>query len=230
MGSTRLRGKVIKRLAGKTVIEHIVERIGKCEELDDVIVATAPSEENIPLINMLSSKGIKIFLGSENNVLDRYIQAGEYYNADVLVRVTGDNPLTCPFCLRKMLQSHLSNKAQYTTMVDLPVGVGSEIVNLNLLRDIQKKNLLDYHKEHVTLFIRENENLYRVNVLEAPLKLREPTIRLTIDTYEDYELMKLLYDNLYKDDHILDVGDVLEYMRQNKELSEINKNVQQKNK
>lgn len=228
MGSTRLRGKVLKRIKDKTIIEHIVERVKKCNKLEEVIVATSLSEENKDLINLLSKKNIKVFLGSENDVLDRYIKAGQYYSADILVRVTGDNPLTCPKCIDQMITSHLKREAQYTVMEDLPLGIGSEIVNLNTLVEIQQMNLLDYHREHVTLFIRENKTKFRTNVLKAPEELKAPDIRLTVDTNEDFEVMKVVYDNLYKEGHIIEVSDALKFLKNNKDIISINKNIEQK--
>jgi spore coat polysaccharide biosynthesis protein SpsF len=227
MGSTRLRGKVLKKIGDKTIIEHIVKRVKKCNKLDEVIVATSLSEENKDLINLLSKKNIKVFLGSENDVLDRYIKAGQYYNADILVRVTGDNPLTCPNCIDKMLTSHLKNEAQYTAMKNLPIGIGSEIVNLNTLLEIQYMDLLDYHREHVTLYIRENEANFRINILRAPIELAAPGVRLTVDTNEDFTVLKELYSALHRDNGIIEVSEVLRFLKNNKETL-VNRNIVQR--
>lgn len=228
MGSTRLKGKVLKTIKDKTIIEHIVERVKRCNELEEVIVATSLSEENKELINILNQKGIKVFLGSENDVLDRYIGAGQLYGADILVRITGDNPLTCPNCISQMISSHLERGAQYTVMENLPLGIGSEIVNLSSLVEIQQMELLDYHREHVTLFIRENETRFKTNILDAPVGLKAPQIRLTVDTNLDFEIVKKVYDQLYKENDIIEVEDVIRYLEDNEQLLLINKNIKQK--
>ncbi|GAA3645933.1 hypothetical protein GCM10022323_05980 [Asaccharospora irregularis DSM 2635] len=228
MGSTRLPGKVLKRLSDKTVIEHIVERLKKCNDLDEVIVATSLSAENKELINLLSKNNIKMFLGSEEDVLDRFVNTGQYYDADILVRVTGDNPLTCPVCIDKMIESHLSKKAHYTTMNNLPLGVGSEIVNMGTLIGIKKRKLECYHKEHVTLYIRENNMEFDTNLIEAPIGYNSPELRLTVDTIEDFELIQNIYRVLYRNNEIINIPEVIEYLKDNHEILNINRNVKQK--
>jgi len=228
MGSTRLKGKALRKIKDKTMIEHIVDRVKKCDKIDQIVVATSLSEENKDLIKLLREKNIEVFLGSEYNVLDRYIRAGQYYRADIVVRVTGDNPLTCPNCIEQMIVSHLKHEAEYTSMEELPLGIGSEIVNLSTLIKILKMNLLDYHREHVTLFIRENKTMFRTNILSAPLELKEPGIRLTVDTKEDFEVITSIYDSLYDKDHIIEVVDALDYLKAKSEILSINKKIVQK--
>lgn len=228
MGSSRLKGKVLKQIKGKAMIKHIVDRIDRCDNIDDIIVATSKSIENKELIDYLRDNKIKYFIGSENNVLNRYVEAGKYYNADIIVRVTGDNPFTCPKSIDRMIESHIENKSEYTTIMNLPIGVGSEVVDLNTLIKIEQMNIDEYHKEHVTLFIKENIDRFKINIISLVDYEDEKQIRLTVDTPEDFEFACKVYNELYDKDNEMKLEDILELIKRKPELLKINKNIVQK--
>lgn len=228
MGSTRLSGKVLRKLQDKTIIEHIVDRVEECKYVDEVVIATPSTDINRPLIELLRDKKINVFSGSEDDVLERYVEAGKKYNADILVRITGDNPLTCPQCIDRMLKMHIENDVQYTTMSGLPLGVGSEIVNFNTLLQVQEEELQNYHREHVTIYIKENHNKYKINILQAPEEFVGESIRLTVDTEEDFEVVEKIYERLYKPGHVIGTRECIEFLNMDKEISMINKHIVQK--
>lgn len=228
MGSTRLKGKVLELVEGKTIIEHIVDRVKESKYVHEVVVATPVNEVNSELINFLSKKRINVYVGSENDVLTRFISTATFYGADLVVRITGDNPLTCIESIDNLLKCHIEQRADYSTIEGLPIGMGSEVVNLSTLLQISKMSLEEYHKEHVTLFLKENPDIFKLNFLKISEDLRYPELRLTVDTIEDLRVIREIYKNLYEEDKIIKTIDVLKYVTENSDVMLLNKDVVQK--
>ena len=212
MGSTRLPGKVMKDICGKKQIQHVIDNISKSKFISDVIVATSVEENNNPLKKYLTEKDIKWYEGDENNVLSRFIEAGETYDAEIVVRVTADNPLCNAECIDRMIESHIQTNSDYTMMKGLPIGIAGEVVNFDTLKnEYMNKELTDRDKEHVTIYINEHPEEYKVNYVPAPLKYNYPEMYLTVDTPEDFKKMTDIFEHCYHDSSI-DLKDVISYL------------------
>ncbi|MBQ9086069.1 MAG: CDP-glycerol glycerophosphotransferase family protein [Clostridia bacterium] len=203
MGSTRLPGKVMIEYAGKPQIQHVVDRMRYSRLASDIVVATSTNSENQVLREYLTANQIHWFEGSETNVLDRYVRAAEQYKADIIVRVTADNPLTCADSIDRMIESHLQTGADYTTMNGLPEGCSAEVVNAEVLRVLNESdNITETDREHVTIYIYQHEDRYKINYMEASDSVFAPNLRLTVDTKQDMDRMVDLYDHLYDGKYI----------------------------
>lgn len=213
MGSTRLPGKVMMKYCGKPQIQHVLDRMSCSKLASAVLVATSTSENNQPLKQYLNENDVLWYEGSEENVLERYIGAAKSVGAEIIVRVTADNPLTSAICIDKMIESHMQKMADYTTMNFLPVGVTAEVVNLSALETVyRQKNLSKEDLEHVTYYIYNHPDLFTINNMEAPEDLRYPEISFTVDTQEDMEKMITIYNNLYNGEYI-DVRDAIRMVK-----------------
>ena len=118
MGSTRLPGKSSHLLAGLSILEHIINRLQEVLEIDQIQLATTQAKTETPLIEIAKNLNIHVFQGSEDNVLDRFIQAGKTIGAQHLVRVCGDNPLIDIPLLRALITAHIESNADYTVPSD----------------------------------------------------------------------------------------------------------------
>ncbi|HFQ80024.1 MAG TPA: acylneuraminate cytidylyltransferase, partial [Desulfobacterales bacterium] len=158
MGSTRLPGKVMKHLTGKTVLQHVIDRVASARLLDEVIVATTISPQDDIIVTEAQKAGAKIFRGSEDDVLARYYHAAKTYKAEIIVRVTSDCPLFDPQILDEMLGiflkenangfnlDYMSNSLQPT----FPRGLDAEIFTMRVLTKTFHEADKDYEREHVT--------------------------------------------------------------------------------
>lgn len=210
MGSTRLPGKVLKLLAGKPQVQHVVDRMGESRLASEVVVATSSKDNNKLLIEYLGKNQINYCIGSEANVLYRYIDAAEKFNADIVVRVTADNPLTSAKCIDRMIESHIQMNADYTVMKGLPIGITGEVVNLDALRKVKmSSDVTEHDLEHVTSYIYEHPEQFILNYMKAPKELNYPKLHLTVDTQEDFNKMSFIYEQLYNGGYI-DVKDVID--------------------
>lgn len=230
VGSTRLPGKVLLDLKGKTVLNHVVDRVKKSKYIDEVIVATTYLEQDDKIVDECNKIGCKYFRGSESNVLSRYYLCAKENKADIVIRITSDCPLIDPLVIDEMLDFYLkSNYKLVTNAGDIhnrtyPRGLDTEIFDFDTLENAYKNANKDYQKEHVTPYIYENEKdiYYYKNDIDYS------KYRLTLDTKEDFELIKRIYDLLYMDGEKFYLDDIVKTLLKEPDLEQINKYIKQK--
>ena len=193
--SSRLPNKVIKKINDKTIIQLILERVSKSKLVNKTIVATSEDESNDPLINHINHLGFESFRGSENNVLNRYYEAAKLYKAKTIVRITADCPLVDSDIIDKCINLFNKSDVDYVSNINPPTfpdGYDIEVFSFNALEMANYNAILDFDKEHVTPFIRSNENLKKINYeQDDDLSF----LRLTVDEIIDFEVIHGIYDH-----------------------------------
>jgi len=188
MGSTRLPGKVLKKIGDKNILEHILFRLKRLEHDVKVVIATSNLEKDDELEFFCKQNDINCFRGSEQDVLSRYYLCAKEYKFDHIVRLTGDNPFVDIEELDNLIDLHISSKADYSrSFVVLPKGVGSEIFSFEALEKSFLNGKEENHLEHVNEYIEENEDKFKISELSVRDNKNIPEISLTVDTKEDYE-------------------------------------------
>jgi spore coat polysaccharide biosynthesis protein SpsF len=223
MGSLRLPNKVLLPLAGKSVIEHVVERVRRCKLIDEVIVATSIDSNNLSLIKLCSENGIRIFIGSENDVLDRFYQLAKLIKPEHIVRITADCPLIDPSVISKVVSTHLNTGADYTSNTMIPTypdGLDLSIFNYKALKESWKKSKLLSEREHVTPYIRKNCQIFKHINVQNNVDLSNK--RWTLDEDEDYVLLQHIFNELYSNNPFFEMNDILNFLSKNTNLEKIN--------
>jgi len=188
MGSTRLPGKVLKPIAGKMLLDHVLGRLSLLTCPVVVIVATSDLAQDIVIEQHCLSRSVAVFRGSEADVLDRYYQCAREYGFDHVVRLTGDNPFTDMEELQRLIEQHLAECNDYThSFGSMPLGVGAEILTFAALERSAWEGHEPNHREHVNEYIQENPGVFRIGVLDIPATKRCPGLRLTVDAEDDYQ-------------------------------------------
>lgn len=235
MNSTRLPGKVMLDLFGKTVLSHVVKRVQACEAVDQVVVATTEQAIDKILVAETLNLGVEVFCGSENDVLDRYYRAAKQCDAEIVVRVTADCPLFDPevlsamFCeldrisLADFQKVYLSN----TRVRTYPRGLDAEIFNLSALELAHKEARQGFEREHVTPYMYQHPNEFLIYDFKD--NQNNSDHRWTLDTPEDYEFIKAVYSELYKEEELISTAEVLGLLKTRPELYKLNTHVRQKN-
>jgi spore coat polysaccharide biosynthesis protein SpsF (cytidylyltransferase family) len=224
MGSSRLEGKVLMDLAGRAVIEHVYNRVKRSKYIDEVIVATSIEENNLPLISLCSKKQIRIFCGSENNVLDRFYQIAKLIQPDQVVRITADCPLHDSGVIDQVIEAHFKNSADYTTnclLCTYPDGLDVEVFNYDVLEEAWNSANLPSELEHVTPYIKNSGKFKLHNVTND---VDYSSKRWTLDEKQDYVFIKEVYKSFHPR---LDFSfeEIINFVENNKELEQINNHI-----
>lgn len=189
MGSSRLPGKVLKKIGNKSLLEHIFYRLKKVSHKVKIVVATTKLSQDNEIMKVCLEYKIDCFRGSELNVLERYYQCACKYNFSHIVRVTSDNPFIDIEELDNLIDLHLNQQADYSrSFENLPKGIGCEIFTMAALEKSYRHGIKDNHKEHVNEFIEEHEENFTICELQIKNQQKHyPQINLTVDTLEDYK-------------------------------------------
>ncbi len=226
VGSTRLPGKILKKIEGKTVLEHVVNRVKAAKNINDIVVATTVKKEDLQIVKLCAKLGISVFCGSEDDVLDRYYQAARLFKADHIVRITSDCPLIDPQVIDKVIELYLKEKADYATNTvpeTFPDGLDTEVFSFKTLKISWKNAKLFSEREHVTPYIRNNPKIFRIVNFKCETNLADK--RWTIDEPEDFEFIKIIYENLYPKDSLFGMDKILHFLKKHPEVERINKNI-----
>jgi spore coat polysaccharide biosynthesis protein SpsF len=230
MRSQRCPGKAVALLAGKPLLEHLFARLLSVPELDGVVLATSTNEENRVLVELAERLGVGVHAGDEDDVLGRYVEVARRWEADHVVRVTGDNPLTDLGLVSALTQHHVDEEADYTYVPGdaLLMGILPEVISRKALEISHRDGDNRHRSELVTLYIKENLSRFRIARVDIPEWLYRPSYRLTVDEPEDLELMGILFERLYQPGKVLDTAEAIRLMDEEPELAEINHHIHHK--
>jgi spore coat polysaccharide biosynthesis protein SpsF (cytidylyltransferase family) len=193
-GSKRLPSKVLLPLGNMTVLEQVVNRTKQAKLIDEVMVATSIERRDLPIVRICANNNIRVYCGSEVDVLDRYYQAAKLIGANHILRITADCPLISPEVIDKVIAAHINNDSDYTTNIikrTYPDGYDVEIMTFATLKDCWEKATAPFDRDGVTEYILARpDKYYSVNLVQDK---DESQVRLTLDTQEDYDrLVKLV--------------------------------------
>ncbi len=231
MRSTRLPGKVLKPLSGKPVIGHIVDRLRAATNVDDVCVATVNDPSCDELVDYCHEIGVKVFRGSEDDVLDRVLKAAYFADADVIVEICGDCPLIDAAIVDAVVDQYFQEGVDFCSNAIQrvhPIGFDVKVFSTNVLQQVADKTDDPYDHEHVSLYIYEHPELFSISHLNDELDTHEVGYRLTLDTKEDYQLIGEVYEHLFDGNEQFSLSDVLAFFRSSPELLSINQDIKQK--
>lgn len=225
MGSTRLPGKVLREVGGKPILEILIKRLRRSRRIDSILVATTEKAEDNGIVDLATKVGVEWYRGSEDDVLKRFIDASRAVNADIVIRVTADNPLTDPELMDSLIEAHLKNRADYTRCTGVILGTAVEVVNRVTLGNVYPIAEQAEYREHVTYYILTHPELFKTHTVDFGLNY--PHLRLTVDTEEDLDLMRKLYEGLGKLEG-LSVKRIVEFLTAHPEIYEVNAGIKQK--
>ena len=222
-GSTRLPGKVMKKVLDKPLLWYLAKRIEQVKTPHKFIIATGKVKSNQVIIDFAKSSNIEYYTGSEDDVLDRYYQTAKENNGDIIVRITADCPLTDPKIIDRGLDIFLNGNYDYVSNIrpaTYPDGFDTEIFSFKALETAWKEAKLLSEREHVTPYIWKNPNKFPAKNYE--FKVDVHTMRLTVDNPEDFILISKIIEEFQDSWESFQAEDVVNYLTQNPELLEIN--------
>lgn len=225
--SSRLPKKAVLDLSGEPLIYRLHERINRSQLADRIVWCTSDNQQDDPLEKLAKQRGIDIYRGSEKDVMSRFIEVAEMFNATTVVRVTGDNPLTDPEMMDYMIDLHRKNGAEYSYTEDLPVGTRPEIIDVSMLNRIYSKLNDPESSEYMTYMLNRPDKVNTLCVSSDNPIVRRSELRLTVDTAKDLELMRKIYNHF--DGVPPKLSDVIIWLDSNPKILEINSDIQEYN-
>ena len=202
MNSTRLPGKVLLPLplnGATTVLGHVVARAQALAKGQQVVVATSTLAADDALAVAAHELGVSVFRGDEQDVLGRFCGALAAHDADIVIRITADNPAIDPAFMRAAVAHHLAARADYTLTTGLPLGTNIEVISAPALRRAGAEATRPEEREHVTPYLRRHPELFHLEALPCAVAPEVAALRLTLDYPGDYALLHLLFSQLLPD-------------------------------
>jgi len=238
-GSIRLPNKVLKKIEKKSLLEILIGRIKLSKKIDEIVIATTTNPNDLKIVELSKKLKVNYYRGSELNVLDRLAKATKKFNADIIIQLTGDNPLIDHEIIDYMIDFFLKNKGKYNYITNngfgnlqkrkIPLGMDVQIFFQKDINFINNLKLIDVYKEHPSLFFYKNKKIkFKKKNIFIPKKWkRNYFVRLSVDTINDLKFIKIIYKKLHKLKPNFSLVDILFFLDTNKDLLNINNNVLQ---
>lgn len=225
MSSSRLPGKVLKEVLGKPLIEHMLNQVRHCRTIEQVMVATSVNPSDDPLAEFLKGKGVAVFRGSEDDVLERFYLAARSVSPRAVVRLTGDCPLVDPLICDDLVRTYLSNDVDFVhTAATYAEGADCEILSFSALEKAHREARLKSEREHLTMYLHNHPELFRKMTLENATD--DSRFRITVDEPEDFTVVRAVIEGLYGADRpFYTITDVKAFLESHPQIMRINSGI-----
>ena len=221
MGSSRLPGKVLLPLAGKPVLTHVIERLERCETIDELVVATSSEVKDDPIVSLCEAAGVSAYRGSEHDVLERYWEAATAHKADWVVRITADCPAIdsgiVDEVVRRAVREHWDC---FGLGGSFPNGLDCTVYSYAALSHANDAATLNSDREHVGPFIIRN---YGAGSYEPFSALGH--LRFTLDEPADYEVLKRIFESLGAAGNYFSGADIVAFLSNHAEITALNSHI-----
>lgn len=225
MGSTRLPGKSMMDLAGAPLVGRILERVKRCNRLDEIVLAIPDTAKDAVLGGLGRQYGINVFAGSENDLVERYYQAAQASRVDIVGRLPADNATPEPSEIDRIVDHHLSlGRRGFSSNLSVirdsgyPDGIGAEMFDFSLLAEARERNTDPRQREHVHLNFFDystqtpvDEKWCPISTIQCPAEFRRPDLVLDVNTQAQYEFMRQLYEDLYPANPNFHITDIIRW-------------------
>ena len=226
MGSSRLPDKVLMDICGKPDLQWVVERVQRSRYVDEVMVITSIDKNNLPLIKLCTELGVRVFVGSENDVLDRYYQAARLIRPEYVIRITADCPLYDWNILDEMIKG-IKADTDYSCILgeDFPDGLDTEIIRFGTLESAWRKARLSSEREHVTQYIKKHPEIFNIQEYEFPIS-DTGHYRWTLDEDADHQMISSVYKNFTnKGQEGFVTADIIDFLEEHPEIGSVNSSI-----
>lgn len=210
-------------LAGAPLVGRILERVRRCTTLAEIVLATTQKPEDDVLAELARAHDVALFRGSENDLVDRYHRAAQAFAADAVVRLPADNPVPEPAEIDRIVRYHEgSGNAFSSNLAEVlgngyPDGIGAEVFDPDALAEVWRSERDPLRREHPHRSFYDYDAgvavdaRFPVGTVECPPELRRPDLVLDVNTIEQYEFMRELYEYLYPRNPEFHVADVIKW-------------------
>ncbi len=224
-GSTRLPNKVLKDICGKPQLQWVVERVQRSQKIDEVMVITSIDKSNLPILKLCADIGVRVGIGSEDDVLDRYYQTARLLHPEYVIRITGDCPCIDWGIIDDAID-HMKADTDYcgnSNSATFADGLDFEIIKFSALEQSWNEAIHSFEREHVTQYIIRHQNLFNYMDYLSPIGDFGDQ-RWTVDEPEDFKLVHKIYEHFVEQEHREDFNyqEILEFLDSHPDIKKIN--------
>ncbi|HAU35906.1 MAG TPA: acylneuraminate cytidylyltransferase, partial [Lysinibacillus sp.] len=227
MGSTRLPGKILKKVNGRSLLSYQLERLQQSNYINDLVIATTIDEKDDLIVEFCKKNNILWFRGSEEDVLARYYETAKTFKADVIVRITSDCPIIDVQVVDKTIWNFMDNNFEYvsnTVERTYPRGLDTEVFTFAALEKAYNEATLARDREHVTAYFYTNPDVFKVGSVQNEVDYSK--YRWTVDTEEDFQLIKNIIEKLFFKNPQFTLHDTVNLMEANPDWFYINAHIE----
>jgi len=231
MTSTRLPGKVLRRVVGKPLLELLIERLRQAVTLDTIVVATTTNATDDVIAELAERIGVGCYRGSEDDVLDRVLEAARSVSASTIVEVTGDCPLMDPQVVDRVVRTLYERGCDYASNIlerTFPRGLDVQAFKTSVLERVAELTQDPVDHEHVSLYIYEHPELFSLASVVSGLPARHADLRLTVDTVDDLSVISAVFEELYPRNPSFGLRDIVDMADRRPDVLAQNASVSQK--
>jgi spore coat polysaccharide biosynthesis protein SpsF len=231
MTSSRLPGKVLMPIAGMPALELLITRLKRSKYLDAICVATTTNPQDDPVITLAKKLGVGYFRGSESDVLGRVLGAAQSMSADIIVEITGDCPFEDPALIDRGIEEFFTHDVDCATNLmkeTFAIGFDVQVFPTKVLAEVDTLTQEPIDRTHVSYYIYQHPEKYRLHNWEADPDCYGPDHRMTLDEEADYQALCAVADALFPENSNFSARDITQYLRAHPEVVAINKHVRQK--
>lgn len=236
MDSTRLPGKVMMTIEKNPLLYYVIKQTLASRLIDDVIIATTTSSSDKIIRDYCKKNNFTYFVGSNNDVLDRYYQCAKKFHCNPIVRISADSPLIDPTIINQVVSKFLNNSYDFVSnniekinsnwehsTCNYPIGTVVEVCSFNCLKQVWKNSKLKSEREHVFPYIQSNHKSFRLSNVKSRKNLSH--IRITVDKKNDLKFVREIFSHLPKNKKRFTIKDIEKIITSNPNLLKINNNI-----
>ena len=231
MRSSRLPGKVLLPLMGRSSLARMIERVRKSKYADAIVVATTIHPADDAIVSSAKELGVRFFRGSEQDVLNRVLSAAQSVQADIIVELTGDCPLMDWRLVNRGIEEFFNHQVDYASNAikpTFPNGFDVQVFPTKILAEVADLTKDPIDRTHVSCYIYNHPDRYKLHNWTAGDDYFGPEFRVTLDEQADFQLLEAIFGELYLKNNDFSAADVVALLRQRPDLVELNRYVKQK--
>ena len=222
VGSERLFAKPLQLIGNYTILGFLINQIKTSKLVRDIVLAISKNTGNEVFVEFAKKNNLKYVLGDDVDVLKRLIDGARYTNADVILRVTSENPYINWEAIDDTIKNHLKGKYDYSTILPLPLGSNFELINLNALEISHKLGKKRHRSEHCNLYILENKDKFKIKIIKPEKVFQRLDVRLTVDTPQDLIVARAIHQALGDGKKPIKLKKIIKFLDDNPTLSQSN--------
>jgi N,N'-diacetyllegionaminate synthase len=223
--SGRLFGKPIQNINDFSILHFLINQIKTSSQISEIVLAISENQGNEIFIDFAKKYNLKFVIGDDHDVLNRLINGAKLVDANIVFRVTSENPFLFWEGIDKLIKNHIKRKIDFSFIDNVPIGSGYEIINLEALEKSHKLGNRRHRSELCSLYIYEHQKDFTILRFQPPKNIRKPNLRLTVDTPEDLLVARKIYEKLGKGDKPIPLKNVIEFLEKNPEVIDINSHI-----